>query len=42
MNDAVDRLIELVKLPDGVTKAGVLALDHGMLERWSIEFEWGW
>jgi hypothetical protein len=38
----VDRLVELVKLPNGVTKEGVLALDHGMLERWSIEFEWGW
>src|SRR6185369_15738944 len=38
----VDRLIQLVKLPNGVSREGVLALDHGMLEKWSLDFEWGW
>ncbi len=38
----VDRLIQLVKLPNGVTREGVLALDHSMLEKWRLDFEWGW
>src|SRR5262249_48983881 len=36
------RLVQLVPLPVGVTKEGVMALDHAMLEKWSLDFEWGW
>ncbi|HZS45347.1 MAG TPA: FecR domain-containing protein [Blastocatellia bacterium] len=37
-----DRLIELVPLPKGVTRDGVLSLNRTMLDRWRDDFEWGW
>jgi len=37
-----NRLVQLVPLPAGITKEGIMALDHNMLEKWSLGFEWGW
>jgi hypothetical protein len=37
-----DRLANLIAPPKGVTRAGVLKLDKGMLELWKKELEWAW
>lgn len=38
----VDRAIQLVPLPKGVTREGILALDAGTLTRWREELAWSW
>ena len=37
-----ERLAALVPPPEGVTMAGVMRLDEGMLERWRMELTWVW
>ncbi|HXG67460.1 MAG TPA: zf-HC2 domain-containing protein [Blastocatellia bacterium] len=38
----LDRMIELVPLPAGVTREGVMSLDKNMLEYWKEEFDLVW
>ena len=37
-----DRMAALIAPPQGVTRAGVLKLDKGMLDLWKQELEWAW
>ncbi len=37
-----ERMAELIALPEGVTREGVLRLDRRMLDLWKKELEWAW
>jgi len=41
-SSVVDRMTALVPLPSGVTRAGVLALDGGMMDAWKDELQKVW